>query len=587
MFGRLPPEAWHDYQPKAKDLRSATGPREQEILRKKLRKVEMEREAKEKAKREETRRKENRTLNDSNEHMMLYKAQELLAHGEIFIKNSRFSRSRKYYAELRGCTIVAYRTANYAHDYARKEINGVAAALPVNNYRVEATSGEDSKPRIYLTPIKCSENPLIYIRVPDEEEALQAWTTALGRLQTYPMPVLNDLSIESVIGRGGGGKVFLVIWRRNTYALKVIDKTPTFKYARAFRHVASERLLMEKAGDHPFLLPMEYAFQTDANLYILTPFCAGGDLASYIRHHGMRSVPFDGGDYVGSNRKRLARLSEEQTRNIACEILLGLEHLHSRGIVYRDLKPENVFISKEGYLQIGDYGLSKFLNGNRDGEGRVRTHSVCGTRNYLPPEMLHGELYSFESDLWSLGVMMYRMLVGTFPFDAGRTREVFHRIKMEVPKLPKWLSADARQVVRGLLQKDVKQRVGIKQLKRMPFFKGVDWDKVVRRESEPPIKDIEVGKRTLDALENFELSKLYGITLGELVGPMGGQPDLEIPYHRKDPKTSLIGFEFSRRKEFEKETALEVRVTSGNFLRKLASIDVVSPLVSPRKRGIQ
>ncbi|PXF43916.1 RAC family serine/threonine-protein kinase-like [Gracilariopsis chorda] len=430
----------------------------------------------------------------------------------------------------------------------------------------------------------------MYIRIKRNEEELQEWRKGLTEIIKYPLPNLSTLRIESIIGRGGGGKVFVVQSRQDgkLYALKVIDKLQTFKTAKAFRHVSSERLIMERFGRHPFLLHVEFAFQSDANLFIGSQFCPGGDLASYIRQKGNRSIPYDGKDYIGSVQtgrpRRYPRLTEEQTRSIACEIVLGLEHLHSKGVVYRDLKPENIFIDEDGHLKIGDYGLAKLLEEPSSGTRSLRTASVCGTRNYLSPEMLAGKPYSYESDMWSFGVMLYRIMIGAFPFDANRTKEVFQRIKKDTLDTPNWLSTEARELLRGLLQKDPRKRLTAERMKRMPFFAKVDWDAVLRKNCSPSISDVSVGDRLSDVLENFDLTKLEGISVGDyMYGHIEEATPATAPSHKRDPRGILIGFEYAHKDEDRLNDGPEllVKTRSGGLFSRITSLDF-DQLPSPR-----
>lgn len=560
----------------------------------------------------------------------------------MYFKVSRFQRSRRHYAELRGCTIVVYRTQS-AHASTSAQVDDVMAVLPVHEYRIDVIDmRDDGSSRIYIKAQRFSDSMGMYIRVQGEAR-VNAWRRSLGRITSMPLPNLSTLTIESVIGRGGGGKVFVVNWKHdgNTYALKVIDKAHTFKTGKAFRHVASERMLMEKAGWHPFLLQMQFAFQTECNLFIGTPFCRGGDLASYIRHKGDKKYPGTADDVwmtqlaAGGHRKIYGRLSEDQTRLIAAEVILGIEHLHKRGIVYRDLKPENIFIDGTGHIRIGDYGLSKQLaeegtyhatissaessvmsprsvvaideeDGREEGgeSGKlVKTMSVCGTRNYLPPEMLNGKLYSYEADIWSLGVMLYRILCGIFPFDGRRTKEVFQRIKKEKLKVPYWLSNEARELLIGILEKKPERRLSIESVKKLAFFESIKWDDVLNKKGSACIPDVEGGSCLQDALENFELSKLAGVTVGEYVSEApdtneGEQVQLSSPTsqrsgekatHRKSPRGMMIGFEYVWVKDDENVEVepLAIRQKSsgitGLLSPKLSSVEIEQQLpFSPR-----
>lgn len=594
--------------------------------------------------------------------LAVFREQTLDAWGDMYFKVSRFQRSRRYYTELRGATIVVYRSPTPV-TIQSVTVEEVMTVLPVHEYKMEIISmGDAESARVYITPERVTDPMMMYIKV-QGKESVDAWRLVLGRQTSAPIPSLTSLTIESVIGRGGGGKVFVVNWKEDgsTYALKVIDKVHTFRSGKGFLHVASERMLMEKVGRHPFLLPLQFAFQSNANLFIGTPFCRGGDLASYMRHKGDRSLPRD--DFLSihvqaGHRKMYGRLSEDQTRKVAAEIILGLEHLHRQGIVYRDLKPENILIGGDGHIMIGDYGLAKQLivddnedNTTRqraaDGDSEItstgstsanaphfdgrqqtnntnnnqnsnqprlcRTMSICGTRNYLPPEMLSGRMYSFEADVWSLGIMIYRMVCGVFPFDGRRTKEVFQRIKKERLRIPGWVSPSTRDLLRGLLEKRPERRFSLNDAKHAEFFATVNWNEVLEKRSPAPIADMTTGPSLQDALENFELSKLQGITMGEYVsesydllstspisggnplnfralgngGNTGGRRSGGKATHRKNPRSMMIGFDYSRvTNENQDAQPLTIRQKSSGFtglMSKLSSVEMEQQLpLSPR-----
>lgn len=510
------------------------------------------------------------------EQLSLFLGHELLAAGDIFFKASRFQRSRKHYAELRGSTLVVYRNSALA-DASSVDLGDVVTVITVPHYTFDVVQKDDGYPRIYITTPSADEETLMYIKVTGGPDELDAWRHGLARAASAHLPNFSNLSFESVIGRGGGGRVFMVQWKENNkpYALKVIDKPQAFKSAKAFGHIVSERHIMERVGRHPFLLQMQFAFQTESNLFIGTTFCGGGDLASYIRNRGLRTPTppsFIHGEGTNLGRKRRGtqgRLCESRTQLIAAEIVLGLEHLHSRGIVYRDLKPENIFIDEAGHVRIGDYGLAKYLPQAHTGEGRPRTASICGTRNYLPPEMLFGRTYSFQADLWCLGVMLFRILVGSFPFEASRTKEVFHKVKRYQQKYPAWLSTNARSLLSGLLEKDPAKRLTIAGVKQHLFFREIDWEAVLELRAGPAISDVETGTRPCDALANFSLSKLHGVTVGEYVGDGETSPQL----YTQDLERMMVGFEFGCEEEREKVEPLAVKQKSGGIFSKIASID--------------
>lgn len=544
--------------------------------------------------------KSDAVLTEMYEYLSLFRKQHLDICGDIYCKVSKFLRSRKYYAELRGCTMVIYKNFNSAQE-PKLENDSVLAVLLIMNFQVEILQTNDSNARIFIhAPMKDMFHSL-YLKVPTGTPELQQWRMLLARARSVNLPSLQSLTVESIIGQGGGGKVFMVHWNDDNryYALKVINKNKTFLTSRAIRHVASERYLMEQVGHHPFLLRMEFAFQTQNNLFIGTPLCTGGDLATYIRKHGLKLTAERSQEFApdcvhssaeGKTRRRkkyYGRLSEDTTRMTMVEIILGLRHLHRRGIVYRDLKPENVLIDGDGHLKIGDFGLAKHLHMNHTGSGYLRTGSICGTRNYLPPEMLYGKMYSMEADMWSLGVMLYRMLCGCFPFDAPRTKEVFKLVRHEEVSLPKVLSPQARSLLAKLLAKEPRNRPTIDDAMNHPFFAGIDFSKVLQKRSSPPIANVDVGNSPIDVLENFEVSKLQAVTIGEVVSKAENLQqtveDKSLP--TTDPKGRLIGFEYVVPKPHAVPLEpIEIARKNG-LLARIVSIDSEG-LLSPLRSGV-
>lgn len=509
----------------------------------------------------------------SHEYLSLFRAQPLVASSEMFFKPSRFHRYRKYHCELRGLTLVVFRNLSAAQS-RKSHLSDITMVLLVHQHDFEIIQKDDIYSRIYISTLDTADDAILYIRVGAGTSDLDPWREGLARAKATAVPSLSSLTIESVIGRGGGGKVFVVQGEEQnaTYALKVLDKSQAFKSPKAFRHLTAERREMAKMKPHPFVLPLEFAFQTSKNLFIGTPFCPGGDLATYIRNHGFITTP-PNPVLPSAPRKRTprGRLSECQTRRIAAELLLALEHLHKHGVVYRDLKLENILIDSSGHIKLGDFGLAKRLH------GWERTGSICGTRNYIPPEMLDGRMYGTEADMWSFGVLLYRMLVGTFPFDGVRSRDVFHKIKRSVLRVPPWISAEARGLLHGLLRKESKQRTTLEQVKSHEFFGGVIWREVLEGRGGVCVTNVRAAC-VEEALENFELSKLHGVTVGEMVGEeSGGEEYVE---REIDAKEMIVGFEFG-----PEQGAIqlpEVKQKNGGLLGKLANIDY-DGLISPRK----
>ncbi|KJH50521.1 kinase domain protein [Dictyocaulus viviparus] len=194
---------------------------------------------------------------------------------------------------------------------------------------------------------------------------------------------LNDFRLLTVIGRGSYAKVVQAehIKSKQIYAIKIIKKQ-MFNEDEDIDWVQTEKSVFEAASNYPFLVGLHSCFQTESRLFFVIEFVPGGDLMFHMQ--------------------RQRKLPEDHARFYSCEIILALHFLHSRGIIYRDLKLDNVLIDAEGHVKLTDYGMCK----ENIGPGDV-TSTFCGTPNYIAPEILRGEDYGFSVDWWALGVLMY------------------------------------------------------------------------------------------------------------------------------------------------------------------------------------
>jgi len=219
--------------------------------------------------------------------------------------------------------------------------------------------------------------------------------------------------------------------------------------------------------NHPFIVRLHYAFQTDSKLYLVLEYAPGGDLGNMIA--------------------KKKRFSEDVARIYTCEILLALEALHKQHIIFRDLKPDNVVLDAEGHALLTDFGLSK------EGMNTNISKSFCGSVAYLAPEMLQRSGHDRSVDWYLLGVMLYEMLVGIPPYFSSNREELFDNIQRAPLKLPKVLSEDAKSLITGLLKRDRTKRLGAKgdseEIKAHPWFKSINWDDVYQRKLKPPIPD--------------------------------------------------------------------------------------------------
>ncbi|XP_050073063.1 ribosomal protein S6 kinase beta-2 [Anopheles maculipalpis] len=295
-----------------------------------------------------------------------------------------------------------------------------------------------------------------------------------GRIKLGP----QDFELKKVLGKGGYGKVFQV--RKTTgadansyFAMKVLKKASIVRNQKDTAHTRAERNILE-AVRHPFIVELVYAFQTGGKLYLILEYLSGGELFMHLEREGI--------------------FLEDTACFYLCEIILALEHLHNLGIIYRDLKPENVLLDAKGHVKLTDFGLCK----EHIQEGIV-THTFCGTIEYMAPEILTRSGHGKAVDWWSLGALMYDMLTGTPPFCADNRKKTVDAILKDKLNIPGYLTPDSRDLIRRLMKRQVSQRLGSgptdgQAVRAHPFFKNVNWDDVVKRRLDPPIKPVLVSE---------------------------------------------------------------------------------------------
>ncbi|KAI3650631.1 hypothetical protein MP228_004112 [Amoeboaphelidium protococcarum] len=299
----------------------------------------------------------------------------------------------------------------------------------------------------------------------------------------------EDFTFYKVLGKGNYGKVMLATYKDGDgryFAVKIIKKSSLID-DEALDHILSENRVLQQLS-HPFLVKLYCSFQTADRLYFVMEYISGGELFFHIG--------------------REKRFSEERVRFYAGEIVLALQYLHSKGIVYRDLKLENILIDSEGHVKITDFGLVKEGIGYGD-----TTSTFCGTPEYLSPEILEDENYGKDVDWWALGVVLYELLCGRPPFYNGggggggqNMERLFYNILHQTIVYPSTLSVEARDLLSGLLSRDPSTRLGSGsddggEIQRHPFFYGVDWSKLLQRKC--PVPFIPQITSELD-VDNFD-----------------------------------------------------------------------------------
>ncbi|RWS13648.1 ribosomal protein S6 kinase-like protein [Dinothrombium tinctorium] len=290
---------------------------------------------------------------------------------------------------------------------------------------------------------------------------------------------MSNFELLKVLGTGAYGKVFLVRKigghdHSKLYAMKVLKKASIVQKQKTLEHTKTERQVLESIRQSPFLVTLHYAFQTSTKLHLILDYVSGGELFTHLyqRDH----------------------FNEDEVRIYIGEIILALEHLHKLGIIYRDIKLENILLDYEGHIVLTDFGLSKeFLPHETD----LRTYSFCGTIEYMAPEVIRAGSsgHDFSVDWWSIGVLTYELLTGASPFtvegEKNTQTEISKRILKSHPPIPNHISPEVQDFIKRLLVKDPKKRLGggrddAYELKKHPFFREINWDDLAKKKIKAP-----------------------------------------------------------------------------------------------------
>lgn len=291
-------------------------------------------------------------------------------------------------------------------------------------------------------------------------------------LLVFEQPVPSEISNfhfepMKLIGKGGFSKVILARKKDSSrlFAIKRINKDFIVQENKV-QQMLVEKQILEKVH-HPFVINLHWAYQTANDLNLVMDFCPGGELFFHLQH--------------------LGRFTEEHAQFYFCEILLGLEYIHSLNIIYRDLKPENILLDIDGHVCIIDFGLSKFLENSRE-----RSFSFCGSPEYMSPEMLQKQGHGRTVDFYSLGALLFEMLTGLPPYYHPNRKEMYSRILNEPISFPNYIGKMARNLMRGLLQKQPTHRLGsfegAVEVKKHPWLADVNWEEYYHKQVIPPYR---------------------------------------------------------------------------------------------------
>ena len=280
---------------------------------------------------------------------------------------------------------------------------------------------------------------------------------------------MEDFELLKVLGRGAFGKV--VLCREKTsktmYAMKILKKTAVFQ-KNEVEHTLTENRVLQTIR-HPFIVGLKYSFTTDDRLCFVTEYVSGGELFVHLKNEKGR------------------RFSEDKTRFYAAEIVCALGYLHSRGVIYRDLKLENLLLDKNGHIKMVDFGLCKDeIFGNK------MTNTFCGTPSYLPPEVICNMQYGRAVDWWGLGVVIFELLTGHLPFYNDERKMMYRLIVTEKIKYPRHVSAESREIISRLMTKNPDRRLGsvsdAEEVMEQAFFATINWADLKKKRITPPFK---------------------------------------------------------------------------------------------------
>ncbi|THD28988.1 cAMP-dependent protein kinase catalytic subunit alpha [Fasciola hepatica] len=284
----------------------------------------------------------------------------------------------------------------------------------------------------------------------------------------FEHPVQSNASLDEfdrvkTLGTGSFGRVMLVRHKKNQkyYAMKILEKQKVVKLKQV-EHTLNEKNILQ-AINFPFLVSLEFSFKDNTNLYMVLDFVAGGEMFSYLR--------------------RVQKFSEEDARFYASQVVLAFEYLHFFDLVYRDLKPENLLIDGNGYLKVTDFGFAKRIKG--------RTWTLCGTPEYLAPEIILSKGYNKAVDWWALGILIYEMACGYPPFFADQPIQIYEKIVAGKVRFPGHVSSELKNLLKQLLQTDLTKRFGnlkngVNDIKCHKWFRPINWVAVYRKEMIAP-----------------------------------------------------------------------------------------------------
>ncbi|CAD8091437.1 unnamed protein product [Paramecium primaurelia] len=280
---------------------------------------------------------------------------------------------------------------------------------------------------------------------------------------------VDDFEMLNQLGKGAFGKVYKVKKKDNNkiYALKAMNKKQIFDSNLEQNAVIEKEVLNN--SKHPFIVHLKYSFQSKTKLYFVMEYIDGGEFYQILQ--------------------RTQGLPEPVVQFVAAEVILALEYLNMKlKIIYRDLKPENLLLTKSGHVKLTDFGLA-----TKRKESNIKSYTLVGTTEYLAPEIIRKDGHSFEVDLWTLGILIYEMIAGKTPFSHPERNQmkIQYLILKNNPVYPPTMSRDAKDLINSLLQTNPQLRLGANgydSIKNHSYFSKINWQDLYELKVKSPLK---------------------------------------------------------------------------------------------------
>ena len=341
----------------------------------------------------------------------------------------------------------------------------------------------------------------------DDDDDGRTEAVLFGGVDNNQFVSMSDFEVLTVLGLGSFGRVMKVREKKTgaIYAMKVLDKQQIIAN-KMVTHTQAEKSILADI-QHPFVVKLYYAFQTKRHLILVLEFLCGGELFFHLQ--------------------RNKRFSESRAKFYAAEIGLALEYIHTHNIIYRDLKPENLVLDRQGHVNLTDFGLAKR-------EVKDMTHTFCGTPEYMAPELIQKKGHTFAVDWWSLGIFLYEMVSGLPPFYTQNVSEMYDLILHRPLTFPATFSPELKSLLTRLLERDPAKRLcSGEEFRSHPFFRDIDFQKLYRKEIRPEFVP-DIGNNDLKYFDKQFTQESTKVAL------------LDQPNDPNDPTSKKFeGFEYS------------------------------------------